>query len=573
LAHKSSSKLSRRQIISLVLIALYVLAWWYAPQMMRMYTAVLTANLYNFIYMISLGVVQIAAILWFLGRARVYWLKAGETQVAFKDYKGNPEVLEVARRIVTLLKGSQQFKSMGGEQSKGLLLVGPPGTGKSYLAQAIATEADLPFAYASAPSFQNMFFGVSNLKIMMLYRKARRLALEYGAAIVFIDEIDAIGMRRGGSTGMGGTIGIFGAGQGMLNELLLQMDPPNTEHRWWAKIMRYFGLRPKPGRQPIVLTIAATNLPEVLDPALLRPGRFDRSIVIDPPDFDGRVEVVEYYLNKVRHLPSIDVEMVAADMVGYTPVTIKHIVNEAVVKAHFEGRTAITYEDICYAREIHEWGLRQPIKSMSEEERRRIAYHEAGHAVAQLRLQPNERLVKVAITRHGRSLGVSATKPIADRYTLTAADVLARIQVALSSRAAEELFLKTKIAASVSDLEYATRLAADYIGTWGMAGTLYSYSVLGESAASAELRNRINKLLTDQKQQVTRLLEDHAELVHALAAALLQQQELTGTEVLKLAEQHPPRSGQIEPPPIVEAEYLADITLGAEVAATEETET
>ncbi len=145
--------------------------------------------------------------------------------------------------------------------------------------------------------------------------------------------------------------------------------------------------------------------------------------------------------------------------------------------------------------------------------------------------------------------------------------------MALSSRAAEELFLKTKIAASVSDLEYATRLAADYIGTWGMAGTLYSYSVLGESAASAELRNRINKLLTDQKQQVTRLLEDHAELVHALAAALLQQQELTGTEVLKLAEQHPPRSGQIEPPPIVEAEYLADITLGAEVAATEETET
>ncbi|MEW6046043.1 MAG: AAA family ATPase, partial [Bacillota bacterium] len=182
---------------------------------------------------ITFALVQFIAIFWFLGRAQIYWIRPGETGVTFDDYRGNPEVLEQARRVVTLLKGVKGFKEMGGEVSRGMLLVGPPGTGKSYLAQAIATEAGLPFGYLSAASIQNMFFGVSNLKIMNMYRKARRLAMDYGSCIVFLDEFDAIGMSRTRQQA-GAGFPIFG-GMGLLNELLLQMDPPRFEARWWAR--------------------------------------------------------------------------------------------------------------------------------------------------------------------------------------------------------------------------------------------------------------------------------------------------------------------------------------------------
>ncbi|MBO9351401.1 MAG: AAA family ATPase, partial [Thermomicrobium sp.] len=266
-------------------------------------------------------IVQFAAIFWFLGRGRTYWIKPGETGVSFADYKGNPEVLESARRIVTLLKGIKEFKEMGGEAIRGLLLVGPPGTGKSYLAQCISTEANVPFGYASAPSFQNMFFGVSNLRIMMLYRKARKLAKKYGACILFIDEIDAIGQARGGRYAGQGFLGpLFGwGGSGMLNELLLQLDPPPQEVTLIGRLLRLLGLRRGKAELPPVLTIAATNVPDALDPALLRPGRFDRKIVVDLPSAEGRREIIEYYLSKVKHDPNIPIDYMVHDTIGYTP--------------------------------------------------------------------------------------------------------------------------------------------------------------------------------------------------------------------------------------------------------------
>jgi cell division protease FtsH len=250
---------------------------------------------------------------YFMARTRIYWVRPGETGISFKDYRGNPEVLEAARRIVTLLKGAKEFKDMGGEVTRGVLLIGPPGTGKSYLAQAISTEAGVPFGYLSAPSLTSAWMGMGNIKVMNLYRKARRLAREYGACILFIDEIDAIGGARssalmgtgagmsdtGNGPQMGGlrqmVMGMgMGGGSGLLNELLLQMDPPPQENSWYGKLMRSFGLRKgKKPEMPAVLTMGATNLAESLDAALLRPGRFDRKITVDKPDADGRREIIE----------------------------------------------------------------------------------------------------------------------------------------------------------------------------------------------------------------------------------------------------------------------------------------
>ena len=500
------------------------------------------ATLFQLAFAILFVLIQFVALFWFLGRGRVYWIMpGGETGISFKDYRGNEQVLEVSARIVTLLRGVRDFKRMGGEVSRGLLLIGPPGTGKTYLAQAIATEAGVPFAYASAPGFQNMFMGVGNLRISMLYAKARRLARKYGSAIIFIDEIDAVGAARtpqvgGGGGMMGGMFG--GGGMGMINTLLLEMDPPNVDTSWRARVMRRLGLRRGRAVQPVVLTIGATNISEVLDQALLRPGRFDRKITIDPPDFDGRKDVIQYYMDKVRHDPDIDIDRIAADTVSYTPVSIKYLINEAAVVAHFEGRDYISYTDFSQARETNEWGLRQPIRSMSEKERRRLAYHETGHAIAMALLQPENQLYKVTIIRYGRALGLAASTPLEERYTQTREEVLSEIKVALASRAAEELFLGTGLTGVTSDLQQATRLAMAYFGYYGMGNSFYSYLAMpsGLGGIDPDTKRRIEALLDEQYREVKQLLAEHADEVHIVSERLLEELELHGEDVKEILE-------------------------------------
>ena len=488
--------------------------------------------LMQLVFAMAFMIIQFVALFWFLARGRTYWILPGETGSTWDDYRGNPEIVENAKRIVTLLKGVKEFKEMGGESIRGLLLCGPPGTGKSYLAQVIANEAQVPFAYASAPSFQNMFFGVGNLKVMGIYKKSRKLAKVYGACIIFIDEIDAIGMSRQGGAGGGMGMMGMGGGSGLLNELLLQMDPPNIDNSKIAKMLRSLGLRRKKAERPAVLTIAATNLPDVLDQALLRPGRFDRQLWVDVPDYDGRVDIFNYYLKKVKLDETLTAEKAGLDSIGYSPAQIKHIVNESVVIAHQRGAQAASYDDFRAAMETYEWGLKQPLRSMRDDEKRNVAYHEAGHAVAQFLLKPHERVWKVTIIRRGGALGLAATKPTHERYNRSDSEMLAEIQVCLAARAVEEEFLFKKLNGVTSDLQQATEIAGAYLGMVGMGDELFSFLAVGSRADGLKaLRPKINTLLKEQMQLVKKLVKEYDAFVHMIADELLKRGDLTGDEI------------------------------------------
>jgi len=492
--------------------------------------------------------IQFIALFWFLGRPRLYWVMPGETGVTFDDYKGNPEVLESARRIVALIRGVKEFEEMGGTPVRGLLLSGPPGTGKSYLAQCMSTEAGVPFAYASAASFRAMFIGMDVLMISRLYSKARRLAREYGGCIVFMDEIDAIGASRGGggqtNMAMGG--GFFGmmAGTGGLNQLLMEMDPPNIETGWFKKVLRTLGLYHGRAQKEPVLTVGATNLPEALDPALLRPGRFDRQIKVAPPTDKYRPEVIQYYLDKVKHDPTISIAALSTRMVNYTPVAIKHVINEATIIAHFNGRDRVTYKDLIEAQDVHEYGLRQ-IAELTPIERRRLAYHEAGHAVACYYLMERFFPSFVTLHRHGDVEGAAAFAGWRQKETVitnSKEDVLARIQVSLASRAAEELFLNVNLNGVAGDFATATQLASAYVGVYGMDGTLTSYlafsSVAGVNPSMIkDFSERVEAVLQSQFRAVKQLFQQHSEAVIAVAEALIERDELVADEIKQLIDE------------------------------------
>ncbi|UJF36338.1 ATP-dependent metallopeptidase FtsH/Yme1/Tma family protein [Paenibacillus hexagrammi] len=265
---------------------------------------------------------------------------------------------------------------------------------------------------------------------------------------------------------------------------------------------------------------------------MLRPGRFDRQLWVDAPDYNGRVDVFTYYLQKVKKDDTLTPEKAALDTVGYSPAQIKHIVNETVVIAHQRGAQEAGYEDFRYAMETYEWGLKQPLRSMSEDEKRNVAYHEAGHAVAQYLLKPHARVWKVTIVRRGSALGLAATKPTEERYNRSDSEILYEIQVCLAARAVEEEFLGKKLNGVTSDLKQATQLAGVYLGMVGMGDELFSWLAAGtrESALKA-LRPKINELLKEQMELAKELVRKHAEFVHAIAEALLRQEDLTGEEI------------------------------------------
>jgi cell division protease FtsH len=383
-----------------------------------------------------------------------------------------------------------------------------------------------------------MFMGMDVMRVWGLFNKANKLAAKYGACIIFLDEIDAIGRSRsgmgGGIPGMGAMGGMFGGGTGGLNELLNQMDPL-PKYTWKAKMLRRLGFKVAQSKRQAVLTMAATNIAEVLDPALLRPGRFDRRVVIDYPDHDGRKELIEYYLNKVSH-EEMDLDLFGNDSIGYSPVAIKHVINEAVINAHFNGRAKITYLDIQRAMEVHEWGLRQPLKSQTIEERRVIAYHEVGHSIAQFYLAPqtDEPFHKVTLIRHGRAEALSASRPTHERHVHLKDYFLAHIQISLASRAAEELFCETASSGVAGDFRGVLSSAAIYLAT-GMNGQLNSNLMMmmmnGQMPNDPASKREVDKVLREQMREVKNLLIAHHDEVIAVAETLLERMEMDSEEV------------------------------------------
>jgi cell division protease FtsH len=525
-------------IVLTVLGAIWHYLLWPTIETWGSYVVFALYLIFQLFFAIMFMIVQFAALFWFLGRTRIYWIMPGETGVGFKDYKGNPEIIELAERVVTLLRGVKGFKEMGGQVHRGMLLSGPPGTGKSYLAQCIASEAGIPFAYASSPSFQSMFMGIGNIKVMMLYGKARKMARKYGACIIFMDEIDAIAMaraRQGGmGMGMGGFMG-FGGGSGLLNELLMQMDPPPTDQSWKSRMLRKFGLRTKKAEMPAVFTMGATNLVETLDPALLRPGRFDWKIQVERPSYEGRMEVLEYYLAKVKTAPNLPMERIATEMItpegqGYSPVEVKFVVNEAVVHAHFDGREEITYEDMRHAMETREYGLRQRISGRTSEDKRRVAYHEAGHAIAMLRLYTRKRLDRLTLMQYGElrgAEGVAFDKAKEEIHITTKEELLVDIQIFLASKAAEIVFLGTETTGMGGDLPGASYRAVQYVRC-GMGGQLFT--MWGEMPTPEE-RRQAERVMQQQFSAARKLVEENKPQVHAIVEALLENEELLGDEV------------------------------------------
>jgi len=528
-----------------LLTILAIVVWYTIVYMVPQLRPPTPSGIFQILFQISFALifvgVQMFMYFYIMGRPRMYWILPGETGVSFDDYKGNPEVLEAARRIVSLLTGVKEFEKMGGKPVRGLLLSGPPGTGKSYLAQCISTETGVPFGYVSAASLRGIFMGMDILAIKNVYKKARRFAREYGGCIVFLDELDAIGASRaaGPSVGFGGggMMGGMGNGTGGLNELLMQLDPPPIDTGWFKKLLRLVGLYHGHAQTEPVLTIGATNLPDTLDRALLRPGRFDRKIHVAPPTDKYRPEVVEYYLSKVKHDPNLSVAAISQRLINYTPVRIKHVINEAVIIAHFDDRDTIAYKDIVEAQDVEEYGLRQE-SELTPIERRRLAYHEAGHTVAMYYLM--DRYFPAYVTLHMRgdmegAAAFAAPRPKETIVTHNKQDVLAEIQILLASRASEELFLDVNLTGVSKDFEQATDLAARYVGVYGMDGTLAS-SRAGAGLVS-NLTERTEDLLQAQFKAVKQLFREHSEAVIAVSEALIERNELIAEDIKQLIDE------------------------------------
>ena len=546
---------SIRNVILISLLSIFVFALTDA-QFMTTFLSI-AGTVIELVLFMSMFLIQFVFMFWFLARTRAYTIMPGSEGVGFEDYRGQPEILEQAEQIITLLRGVKVFEGAGGEPLKGLLLEGPPGTGKTLLAKVISTEAGVPFFYMDASGLQAMFIGVGPMKVMRLYANARKAAKEYGAAVIFLDEIDAVGGSRGGVSstndqGGGGFGGMSGGGLGVLSTLLIELDGFNQGTNWRARLRSRFYrtlLRREPPKiERRVLTIGATNRMSVLDPALLRAGRFDKKLRVDVPDMEGRRDIFDYYLSHYAHDDSMDSAILATETPGYTPADIKYVLNEALRYAFFDGRDVISYHDFMHAQPEHEMGLRAPLKHISHEARLRLAYHEAGHAVAVRLFLPQHRIARITIIRQGLAFGHVVDFPARESFQglQTKAHLMNDVRTSLAGKAAEIEFcgLENQTLGVGADFAF----VLNRLGQMAVAG-MFETMGAGMGVTFDMFQGVRLRLTPEQSRAIEEVyqkllvetrtaLRENAHVMEALVALLMEKQELLADEIRDFFDQY-----------------------------------
>lgn len=458
------------------------------------------------------------------GKSRAKLLTSQQKRITFRDVAGVDEAREELQEIIEFLKDPQKFIKLGGRIPKGVLLMGPPGTGKTLLARAIAGEANVPFFSISGSDFVEMFVGVGASRVRDLFEQGKKNA----PCIIFIDEIDAVGRHRGAGLGGG-----HDEREQTLNQLLVEMDGFETNEG--------------------VILIAATNRPDVLDPALLRPGRFDRRVVVSRPDQKGREAILGVHTRKIPMAPDVDVKLIARGTPGFSGADLANLVNEAALIAARLNRKAVTHHDFEYAKDKVLMGTERKSMIISDEEKRNTAYHEAGHALVAYVLPGTDPIHKVTIIPRGRALGLTQQLPLDDRYNYKKDFLEKMIAICLGGRISEEIVLGQITTGAENDLETATDLARKMVCDWGMSPELgpISYGKKEEtiflgrefsqqnqmgSDTAIKIDQEIKRLIIQGYDTARKVLEENRHLLEKIAEALLEHETLDFEQIKELCD-------------------------------------
>jgi len=504
------------------------------------------------------------------GRSPHIMYRPEQIDITLDDVKGLEAVREEVIRTLNVFLGYATFRRvLGGNPRRGVLFEGPPGTGKTHLAKAMAKHAGVPFLFVSGPAFQSMWYGMTARKIRKYFKALKTTARKEGGAIGFIEEIDSFATKRGGLEGSSPSViksafvaepSIASGTGGTVNELLIQMqsfdDPPGSQafiNRLKDFINTFLPLNRQLKKRSVdyanVLVIAATNRGDMLDPALLRPGRFDRRLYFDVPSRSGRRDLIDYFLGKKSHGADLDEparrDELAGMTFGYSPVMIEHLFDEALIWALRGGRDAMNWEDVTRAKLTGEIGLPAPV-SYTADERRAIATHEAGHAVAAYLAGEGRTLEVLSIIKRRDALGLLGHSETEERFTKTRTELEALLKISLGGMAAEEIFEGESGTGPAGDLAHATQIAAEMIGSLGLGDSLISFRAVNEGVfdsglvgrvlGNSDAKRSVDSLLKKEKRTVRALLNKNSKLVIALRDALLDRDELIGDQIMEVLE-------------------------------------